>query len=294
MNEAIHKMLQRYRCATAEQYKSALKEIIQQLILLGMARAKFYEHGAFYGGTALRVFHGLDRYSEDVDFSLLRPVPGFSIDSYCVAIRDELSAFGFSTTVERRRKRPEHAKVQSAFVKANTLVHLMTIEELRNPMSGTHRNEKLSVKFEMDTDPPPGAGFEVGYLQEPIPFSVKLYDQPSMFAGKMHALLCRNLETVRIKGRDLYDVVWYLGHRVPVNLHHLEARLKQTGYLDADARLSEDGLRERFMRRIAQIDLARAREDVRPFLKDPMALDVWSPDFFHSLVDQLSVDGSEE
>jgi predicted nucleotidyltransferase component of viral defense system len=284
MNDAINTMLSGYNCTTTEQFKNALKEILQRITLLSMARSKFFEHGAFYGGTALRIFYGLERFSEDVDFSLLAPSPDFNLAPYCSSIQKELSAFGFVATVEKKKKVSEHAKAHSAFIKANTLVHLITIEGVGDPRSGTHRNETLKVKIEIDTDPPPGAGYDVKYLQEPIPFSVKLYDQPSMFAGKMHALMCRNLQTVRIKGRDLYDAVWYIGHDIPLNVRHFEARLIQTGHLAAGTHLTIEEIRDRFRKRVA----AMARQDVLPFVRDPFALEVWSQEFFASLADRIT------
>jgi hypothetical protein len=287
MNEAINKMLAAYSATTATQYKHALKEIIQSLALLAMARAKFFEHGAFYGGTALRLFYGLDRFSEDVDFSLIAPNADFDLAPYCRAIQDELLSFGFTATVEKKSKPSERTAIRSAFVKANTLLHLMTVEGLKNARMGTHRDEILKIKIEIDTDPPAGAGYDVKYLQEPIPFSVKLYDQPSMFAGKMHAVLCRNLDTVRIKGRDLFDAVWYIGHGVPINIPHLEQRLYQTGHLGSGKDLTIGDIRNRFKKRIQEINLERAKADVLPFIKDPFALEAWSKEFFDLLAEQI-------
>jgi hypothetical protein len=287
MNEVIWKMLERHAAVTSAQYKHALKEIIQELTLLAMARAKFFEHGAFYGGTAMRLFYGLERFSEDVDFTLIAPSPAFDLSPYCAAIRDELLSFGFTASVDKKEKGAGHAAVQSAFVKANTLTHLMTVGGLADPRAGTHRNEVLKVKIEVDTDPPPGAGCEVRYLQDPMPFAVKLYDQPSMFAGKMHAVLCRNLDTVRIKGRDLFDAVWYIGHAVPINVLHLENRLIQTGHLEPGRRLSAEDVCSRFRERIRAIDLEKAKQDVLPFLRDPFALEAWSPQFFDALAGKI-------
>ena len=127
MNEAIQQMLATYACKTREDYENALREILQQLALLGLWRAKFFEHAAFYGGTALRILYGLDRYSEDLDFSLLKPDKTFSLDNYGASLRRELSSFGFEVSFEIRRKSPESA-IKSAFLKADTLEQLISVK----------------------------------------------------------------------------------------------------------------------------------------------------------------------
>src|SRR5438309_3791037 len=119
MNPAILSMLDRYKCVTAQDYENALKEIIQEIALLGLWRAKFYEHAAFYGGSALRILYGLDRFSEDLDFTLLRPDKTFSLASYNQAIMDELRSFGFKVEVVTKTKKIV-SNIESAFIKADS------------------------------------------------------------------------------------------------------------------------------------------------------------------------------
>ena len=161
---------------------------------------RIFMRAAFYGGTALRIFHGLERFSEDLDFSLAEPDPVFRLDDYLDAVAAELGSWGFVMQVETKQKNAG-SPIQSAFIKGGTLVHLVRIASVVPPVSGVPENELLKIKLEIDTDPPAGAGFEIGYRLEPIPFSVRLYDRPSLFAGKVHALLCRNWGQ-RVKGRD--------------------------------------------------------------------------------------------
>src|SRR5271168_5415411 len=104
MNPAILSMLDRYNCVSLQDYENALKEIMQEIALLGLWRSKFFEHTAFYGGTALRILYGLDRFSEDLDFSLLKQNKNFNLTPYLEAIKIELLGFGFSVTVEQKNK----------------------------------------------------------------------------------------------------------------------------------------------------------------------------------------------
>lgn len=155
MNPAIITMLERYRCITAADYENALKEIIQEIGLLGLYRAKFFEHAAFYGGTSLRILYGLDRFSEDLDFSLLKPDANFSLKPYLDAIKTELNALDFSVTVMTKDKNIE-TPIESAFIKANTKEHLLKIKVPEIISDRMHSNANLNIKLEVDTDPPPG------------------------------------------------------------------------------------------------------------------------------------------
>ena len=274
----IQKMLDRYQCKNNDQRSDALREIVQELALVGLSRTNFFSRSAFYGGTALRIFHGLERFSEDLDFSLAAPDPSFDLGEYLAPVRDELASWGFDMSVEQKPKTQESA-VQSAFIKGGTIIHLVRIASITPPVPGIAPNEQLKVKFEIDTDPPAGAGYEVKYRLEPVPYSVRIYDRPSLFAGKLHALLCRGWKQ-RVKGRDFFDYLWYLSNGIAVNLPHLEARMHQSGHLDAGDPLTADALRRRLEERFSAVDFDQAKEDAAPFLRDTRSLDLWSKDFF--------------
>lgn len=283
----VRKMLDEYRCRTNEERVSALREIVQELSLVGLSRTDFFSHAAFYGGTALRIFHGMERYSEDLDFSLEKAESAFRLDEYFPAIRDELSSWGFEMTVEKTEKALD-AQVQSAFIKGGTLVHLVKIAALEPPVSGVPPNSLIRVKLEVDTDPPAGASYETTYRLSPIPYAVRLYDRPSLFAGKTHALLCRKWKE-RVKGRDFFDYLWYLSASVPLNLAHLESRMRQSGHW-GEAPLRETLLRELLEERFSSVDFALAKADALPFVRDSRALDLWSADFFISVTrDRLTI-----
>ena len=286
MNPAIASMLERYDRRSADDHVNALREILQEIALCGLWRAKFFEHAAFYGGTALRVLYGLDRFSEDMDFSLLAPAEDFDLGPYCDAVEEELRAWGFPATVRVKRKTTRSA-VESAFLKANTRELLLTIEA-GEVASAIHGRRELKIKLEVDTDPPPDFTTETKFLLQPIPFSVKAYDPPSLFAGKMHAVLCRGWGT-RVKGRDWYDLVWYVGRGTALDLEHLEARMRQSGHYSDDAALDESALRSLLGQRIEDLDIVAARSDVARFLVDPTTVRVWSPDFFRAVARRISI-----
>ena len=285
MNAALQGMLDRYRPQTLADHENALKEIVQELALLGLWRAKFFEHAAFYGGTALRIFHSLPRFSEDIDFSLLQPDREFDLAPYLEAVRVELAAFGFSFRVERRIKRVSTA-IESAFIKGGTrinLAHIGTPDYLRARLPEL---QQVRIRIELDTDPPPLAAYEVRTLLTPIPFQVRLFDLPCLFAGKLHAVLCRDWKS-RVKGRDFYDFIWYLGRRIPCNVRHLQARMTQTGHWQQSRELEISQLRQLLRQRFQQVDFDQAKRDVRPFIRDEAELELWDSAFFQSLVERI-------
>jgi hypothetical protein len=288
MNAALQTLLDRYQPATSAEWENALREIVQELALLGLWRSKFFEHAAFYGGTALRIFHGLPRFSEDMDFSLLRPDTEFALAPHLEAVRAELCAFGFTFEVDRKVKQTD-AAIDSAFIKGSTRVNLLEIGAPEGLSSRFGATQRLKIKLEVDTDPPAGATDEVRTLLVPIPFQVRLFKLPSLFAGKLHAVLCRNWKN-RVKGRDFFDFIWYLGKRVPCHLAHLQKRMEQTGHWSADEVLDRAALVRLLTQRFSAVDFDQARDDVRPFLRDPDALALWSREFFLGLVEQVSVD----
>ncbi len=278
MNEAVARMMSRYKCRRLEDYVRALREILQEIALLGLWRSKFFEKGAFYGGTALRILYGLDRFSEDLDFSLLQPQPNFDLSRYSKALQTEMRSFGFEVTAVSKAEKTSRA-VQSAFLKANTLQQLLAIEAGKEIVRGLPKGQVLKIKIEVDTDPPPGFTTEVKYLLHPIPFSVRSYVLPDLFAGKMHAILCRRWKS-RIKGRDWYDFVWFVSNYPELNLSHLEKRMIQTGDWKQNEPLTGERFNERLREMIEAVDLKRARAEVEPFVNNPDALAVWSKEFF--------------
>jgi predicted nucleotidyltransferase component of viral defense system len=284
MASVIESMLSKYDCKNVFDYRNALKEIVQEVALCGLSRGGFFNKAAFYGGTALRVFYGLDRFSEDMDFSLMQSDAEFDLSRYFTAIEEELHSVGLEMFVEEKNK-SKISSVQSAFLKGNTLKHLLKIVPAKHTPLQIPNNEILKIKFEVDTNPPEMASYENKYRLLPSPFVVRLYDKPSLFAGKLHALLCRNWKS-RVKGRDFYDFVWYVSQNTSVNLPHLQKRMEQTGHWDSGKELTMPQLKKMLKDRFQSVDFEAAKKDVLPFVADSSKLDLWSAEFFCAITDE--------
>ncbi len=285
MNESIIQMINKYNPQTHDDYKNALKEIIQEIALLGLWRAKFFEKGAFYGGTALRLLYGLDRFSEDLDFSLLKPTKDFDIGVYEKAIENELSSFGFQVSFSKKIKTKE-SFIQSAFLKANTYYHYLQIDISEKEKKKCHFKEQIKVKIEIDTNPPMGFETEMHYLLQPTSYAIKAYAQPDLFAGKVHALLYRSWKT-RVKGRDWYDFIWFLKNGIFLSLNHLAYRIHQTHPSIAIKDITDEFVKKELIKKIENLDIEGAKKDIYPFIKNKEILEIWSKDFFLSLVNKI-------
>lgn len=285
MNEAIDRMLARYERRRVDDDVRALREILQEIALLGLWRSRFFERAAFYGGTALRILHGMDRYSEDLDFSLLKPVSKFDLSRYSDALEKEILSFGFEATVTARPKSDSSA-IRSAFLKADTLKHLLVINTAEALARRIPRGQVLKIRIEVDTDPPPGFDTETRFLLQPIPFSVRAFSLPDMFAGKMHAVLCRAWKS-RVKGRDWYDLVWYAANHPQLHLAHLEQRMIQSGHLKKTQHLDREMFMDIASKTIERLDVNQAKREVEPFVRDPETLTVWSREFFHDVIRRI-------
>lgn len=285
MNAEIERMLGKYDIKSVDKANHALKEVIQEVVLQILSQTDFFQHAAFYGGTALRIFYGLNRFSEDMDFSLQSLEPDFSLQKYLPVLEQGLHSFGFIMQAQEKQKQ-QGSPVQSAFLKGNTRIHLLHITALPFPYSGVPSNALLSMKVEIDTNQPPGAQYETKFRLLPQPYSVVLYDKPSLFAGKLHALLCRNWKH-RGKGRNFYDYVWYLQEHIPVNLEHLQARMHQSGHWDSERSLSLLIVIDLLEQRFTEVDYESVKADVSPFIPNANVLDIWSKEFFIAITKDL-------
>lgn len=285
MNPVIEQMLGQYGTDTLFKKKNSIKEVIQEITLCGLSRAGFFSKAAFYGGTALRIFYGLDRFSEGLDFSLKVPDPSFDFSEYLPLLEKEVNSYGLKFNAEIKEKSVD-SNIKSAFMKGNTKEHMLMFYSDEGFIPSIPANELIKVKFEVDINPPVYAGFETKYRLLPIPYEIGLYDMPSLFAGKIHAILCRTGKN-RVKGRDLYDYIFYLSRGTDVNLRHLAARLVQSGRIDEDTGLSIGDVKEMLKERFDSIDYSRTRQDVLPFIANPASLDVWKAEFFNSISEGL-------
>jgi len=281
VDNSIKTMLDRYNCKSSADYKNAAKEIIQEITLLGLSRSGFFNKAAFYGGTALRIFHGLNRFSEDMAFSLLKSDLDFDIEDYFPAVADELGSFGFDLEISKKVKAKE-SQIQSAFIKGGTIIQIMNITSIDPPVLKIAHNEKIRIKIEIDINPPDGATYDVKTRIIPIMHSVKLYDLSSLFAGKIHALLCRNWNK-RVKGRDYYDYIWYIKNKIPVNLIHLRNRMIQSGHLSPDTVFDRTEVVELLSTKFILVNFKQVINDIMPFVKDSKEFYSWNAENFISI-----------
>ena len=266
----VEQMLQRYALNTHEDRAHALREVMQEIALAGLNRGGFFEKAAFYGGTCLRIFHGLPRFSEDLDFSLLKPDASFSFEPYLKTLREEFSAFGFEVEIAEKQKTAT-TDIASAFLKKSSSIYDLQVAG----------QKAMKIKFEVDTDPPLGFATEEKLLIQPYSFYVKCFSLPDLFAGKMHALLYRKWKN-RVKGRDWFDFEWYVRRGCQLNLAHFCERARQSGDLES-ATLQPAEFVAMLQARIRTLDVDSARQDVVRFVKDSAALNIWSHDYFLQL-----------
>ncbi len=286
MNSAIEAMLSRYSPRNNTDRENAIKEIIQEIALAGLSRGGFFERAGFYGGACLRMFHGLNRFSENLDFALLEKDPEFKLDAYLPYLEKEFLSYGLSVNIELKKK-GANGKIQSAFLKGNTLMLMMSFypssEEARRIMP----SQKLKVKFEIDTDNPEGGRTEFRYRMLPAPYEIRIFDEDTLFAGKIHAILCRQYKN-RVKGRDYYDYLFYIGKGSSFNLEYLENKLKNTGAIDEETVLTLDSVKAMLQERFSTVDYEAAKEDVSSFIEDKESLTLWKPALFISTLDGLT------
>lgn len=278
MQQVISQMLSKYQINNIEDKKNAIKEIVQEIVLCGLSRGEFFKEAAFYGGTALRIFYGLDRFSEDLDFSLITQNPNFDLTKFFPYIENETKSLGLNFSVQEKTK--------SFFLKGNTKEHIMSFYDNSEDSKFINREEAIKIKFEVDVNPPVGATFETKFGLLPSPYQVRLYDLPSLFAGKIHACLCRNWKT-RVKGRDFYDYIFFLSIGAKVNLENLKAKLVQSNFISEDYDLSIDNLKSLLNKQFENLNIEQAKQDVLPFIKNKTKLDLWSEEFFKAITQNL-------
>ena len=281
MTDIVKQMLERYDVKTVDEEKNALKEVIQEVVLAGLAKGGFFKEAAFYGGTALRIFYGLDRFSEDLDFSLLEQNPSYTLTKYFSMLSRVIESCGLDFTIEEKKKTIP-TNEQTAFAKGNTREHLMKFYP--PSASKVPYNELIKIKFEVDINPPGAFGCEFKLLLLPTPCKIRLYDLPSLFAGKILAILCRNWS--RTKGRDLYDYLFYLSRNAGINMHHLKEKLVDSCSISGNEELSKERLVTLLSNKFRTIDYDQAREDVKPFIKNTEPIELWNADFFTSITHQ--------
>lgn len=270
-NEIFNQMLSAYDRTTEQQKRNAIFEVNQQIILAGLYNGGFFNEAAFYGGTCLRIFHGLQRFSEDMDFSLLAPNDDFDFTKYFQPIIDQFALVDRNVEIKKKDKK-NFGKVESAFLKDNTDVYDITFQT----------EKSIKIKIEVDTQPPMSFHTEQKLLLLPESFMTRCFTLPCLYAGKMHALVYRAWKN-RVKGRDWYDLEWYVRHNVPLNFTHLHERALQFNNED----ITKESFLQKLNEHIATTDINQVKADVLPFIRNPKEMAIWSNDYFLQLAQMI-------
>ena len=285
MNNIIEQMLYKYDIKNTNDEINALKEIIQEIVLSGLSRGNFFNEAAFYGGTALRIFYNLDRFSENLDFALLEPNKDFDISKYFNYIQKELKAYGINLNITTKEKSFD-SNITSAFLKDDTLELILKFFPSEEEHKYNQILKNLKIKLEVDINPPMGATYEDKYKLLPSPHQIKLYDKESLFAGKIHAILCRGWNN-RVKGRDLYDYIFFLASDTKVNIELLKNKLIESNYIIEKEKFNINELKKIIINKFEKIDYTKAVEDVKPFIKNIDNLNLWNKEFFIEITNKL-------
>ena len=281
----IKEWIDTYEPANEEEALSALREIMQEIALAGLSRTDFFKKAAFYGGTALRIFYGLNRYSEDLDFSLLAVDNKFSLEPYFQSIQNEFNSMGMQVSL-RTKSKIHKTPIESAFLKSETLWKELVLEDVVEQL-GIRSNKNIRIKIEVDRNPPLNFKTEEKLLLRPFSFYVKCFDLPSLFAGKMHALLFRKWKN-RVKGRDWFDMEWYIRKGVSLNLEQFLERAQECCDWE-NPTISKEELLDLLREKIKTTSIDKVKADVRPFIRNMEVLEIWSPQYFLDLVGLLKV-----
>lgn len=264
-------MVAAYNPQNVTQKTNAQHQVMQQIVLAGLQKGGFFEHAAFYGGTCLRIFHGLPRFSEDMDFTLVEKNPAIHLENYFQPIREVFALTGKDVLITKKEKL-HFGRVESAFLKEDTAAYDIAFQT----------EKTIKVKIELDTNPPLLFDTEQKLMMQPYSTMIRCLTLPDLFAGKMHALVFRNWKT-RIKGRDWYDFEWYIRHNIPLHFAHLQERIREFN--------GQEVTRDEFMHllreRLANANISQVKEDVLPFVNNPSELDIWSNEYFGLLADRL-------
>lgn len=285
MKTILEQMVESYQPKNNEEKRNVVKEVMQEITLCALSKAGFFDVAAFYGGTALRIFYGLDCFSEDLDFSLMTKNQDFDLSTYVPTLKLLVQSFGLNVDVEIKHKTLDSA-IQSAFLKGDTIEQFLLFYP-NDLVTGINKNEKVKIKFEIDTMPAGLATYETKYRLLPMPYSIKLYDEASLFSEKIHAVICRSWKS-RVKGRDLYDYVFYLTRNTRFNLEHLREKLMESHIISQEDKFDVDFVKTLLIVRFDEIDFNDAKKDVLPFIKDTSVLDIWSKEFFIAITSQLT------
>ena len=262
-----------YGPRNAFEQELVIHELLQQLVLVSLAKSGLFSRALFHGGTCLRLLYGTDRFSEDLDFLLNEPETSFDWKSIAAQVREDCLAQGIGFEAQDRSR--AGSAVKTAFLKTDSIGKLLLLDL---PYSRPARG-KIRIKLEIDTNPPAGSLGEIRYLDFPVTSPIATQTLESSFALKSHALLCRSYT----KGRDWWDLAWYIRRRLEPSFELLANALAQQGpWANLSPPVGAQWFLEAMRQRVDAIDWPLARADIARFLplRDQPSLDAWGVDFF--------------
>lgn len=243
----------------------AASEFLQHLILQSLYRHGAFKQLVFTGGTALRLLYHTGRYSEDLDFSLVEP-KGFEFRALLNKVRHDLTLQQLEVTVHPK----EEKTVAKADLRFPGLLQVLNLSPLKE--------EKLTVKLEVDKHPPKGGKKEIALVATPVSYTVAVFDLPSLFATKLHALFFRRY----VKGRDYFDLVWFLGRGVIPNFNLLNNAIRQTEGKGHE--VTEEQFKETLLRHLESVDFKKVLSEMERFLLNREELRLLSRESVKSLL----------
>lgn len=285
MRSSIEEIVDKYNPKTIEELKAALREVLQSIVLIGLSRGGFFNKASFYGGTALRIFYGLNRFSEDLDFTLKEKDKNFNLEPYLKYVKEVALSYGLELEVTTKIKQVD-TPIESAFAKLNTYQTFINLKFDANMSNRLHKDEVIKVKFEVDCNPALGFKTESRWVDLPEFASISVLDESSLFAGKLHAILCRTYKN-NVKGRDYYDFLFYISKRVSPNLEYLKNKLIDTGKINEDDDFNIEILKEMLLEKFNSIDFNQVKIDASKFLFKNEDLSFYSKELFIDMLNRL-------
>ena len=285
MVTTIEQIVKSYNPSTLDQTKAIIREIVQSIVLIGLSRSGFFSKASFYGGTALRIFYNLNRYSEDLDFTLNNAEPDFSIEPYADKIKEVASSYGLELEIMIKNKKSK-SPIESAFAKLNTYQTFISLKLDNKIISTLHKDEIIKVKFEIDCNPSLGFKNETKWLDIPEFAQVVVLDEPSLFSGKLHAILCRNYKNT-VKGRDYYDFLFYVQKRIKPNLIYLRNKLIETGKINGSDHFDLNVLKNMLKEQFEKVDFNQVKQDAMRFVFKNEDLSYYTKDLFIQMVEKI-------
>lgn len=281
----IDEIIKSYNSKTIDETKFAIRELLQKIVLIGLSKGDFFNYASFYGGTALRIFYDLNRYSEDLDFTLNLIDESFKLDPFIDKIKEVGLAYGLNLDISTKTKKIE-SPIESAFAKLNTYQTFISLNIDNDLIKSLHKDELIKVKFEIDCSPALGFTKEIKWLDTPEFCKISVLDLSSLFAGKIHAILCRNYKNT-IKGRDYYDFLFYIQKRIHPNMEYLKNKLIDTGKISLKDEFNIEILKEMLIKRFNEIDFEEVKKDASKFVLNGEDLSYYSKELFIQMVDKI-------